>query len=138
LSKTFSAIPVSNISKVVGGTVEELTDYLLKLIEDGSLNAQIEQSTKADVGIVLRFFLDPTQGPLAKTEKQQQQALFEQTKRTNVLAEQVKSVDYRLTLTREYVDHLRRQSKKSAAGGGDAMDVSWDDGLEPDEDIMGV
>lgn len=137
LSRTFSAIPVANISNVVGGSVEELTDYLSNLIKGGSLNARIEQSAKADVGFVLRFFLDPTQGPLAKTERQQQQALFEQTERTNILAEHVKSVDYRLSLTREYVDHLKRANKKSTTSGGDVMDTTWDDSLEADEDIMG-
>jgi COP9 signalosome complex subunit 3 len=119
---------------VIGGSVEEVTLYLSKLIQDGSLNACIEQSAK--VGVVLRFFLDPTQGPLAKTEKQQQQALLEQTQRTNILAEQVKGADYRLGLTKEHIDHLKRQSKKSGTGAGDAMDTTWDDGMDGEEDIM--
>ncbi|KAF2799902.1 hypothetical protein K505DRAFT_356151 [Melanomma pulvis-pyrius CBS 109.77] len=137
LSRTFSAIPVANISNAVGGSVEELTDYLSNLIKEGSLNARIEQSAKAEVGFVLRFFLDPTQGPLAKTERQQQQALFEQTQRTHILAEQVKGADYRLSLTKEYVEHLKRASRKPTASGGDVMDTTWDDSLEVDEDIMG-
>ncbi|KAF2711703.1 hypothetical protein K504DRAFT_475490 [Pleomassaria siparia CBS 279.74] len=136
LSRTFSAIPLSNITGAVGGSVEEIASYVSTLITDGKLNAKMEQSSKAEVGVVLRFFLDPTQGPLAKTEKQQQQALFEQTQRTNVLAEQVKGVDYRLTLTKEYIDQLKRNNKKSAGGVGDAMDTTWDDGLD-DEDVMG-
>ncbi|KAF2477928.1 uncharacterized protein BDR25DRAFT_275470 [Lindgomyces ingoldianus] len=138
LSKTFSAIPVSNISNGLGGSVEELTDYLETLIKDGHLNACIERMSKSDGEVVLRFFLDPTQGPLAKTEVQQQQALLEQTQRTNVLAEQVKSADYRLSLSKEYVEHLKRQNKKAAANAaGEAMDTTWDDGVEADEDIMG-
>lgn len=135
LSRTFSAIPVSNIARNLGGTDEETTQYLETLIKGGYLNARLEQSDKAETGTVLRFFLDPTQGPLAKTEKQQQQALFEQTLRTNILAEQVKDADYRLTLTKEYVDNLKRLNKKQSAGG-DAMDTAWDDGLDPEEDIM--
>jgi COP9 signalosome complex subunit 3 len=134
LSKTFSALPVSSLSSTVGGSVDELTTYLSKLIQNGSLNASIEQSAK--VGVVLRFFLDPTQGPLAKTEKQQQQVLLEQTHRTNILAEQVRGADYRLALTKEHVDHLKRQSKKSGTGAGDAMDTTWDDGIDAEEDIM--
>jgi COP9 signalosome complex subunit 3 len=136
LSKTYSAIPIANISNNLGGTVEELTDYLEVLIKQGHLNAQIERPDKSGLGVVLRFYLDPSQGPQAKTEKQQQQGLFEQTQRTNTLAEQVKSADYRLSLTKEYVDHLKRLNKK-AANGGEAMDTSWDDGVV-DEDLMAV
>ncbi|KAL5120948.1 hypothetical protein ACEQ8H_001136 [Pleosporales sp. CAS-2024a] len=135
LSQTFSAIPVSNICNTLGGSGEEVVQYLESLISGGHLNACVEQSDKAKAGTVLRFFLDPSQGPLAKTEKQQQQALLEQTLRTKMLAEYVKDADYRLTLTKEYTDHVKRMSKKQG-GGGDAMDTAWDDGLDPEEDLM--
>jgi COP9 signalosome complex subunit 3 len=135
LSKTFSAIPVSNIANNLGGSPEEVAQYLDTLIKGGYLNAQLEQGAKSNAGTVLRFFLDPSQGPLAKTEKQQQQALFEQTLRTNMLAEQVKDADYRLTLTKEFIENQKRQNKKQGAGG-DAMDTAWDDGLDVEEDMM--
>jgi len=106
------------------------------LIKDGHLNARLEETEKSNAGIVLRFFLDPTQGPLAKSEKQQQQALFEQTRRTNMLAEQVKDADYRLTLTKEYVENQKRLSKRQSNNNGDAMDTAWDDSLEAEEDMM--
>lgn len=134
LSRTFSAIPVSNIAKNVGGSSEETAQYLDTLIKDGHLNARLEQTDKAESGVVLRFYLDPTQGPLAKSEKQQQQALFEQTVRTNALADQVKDADYRLTLTKEFIENLKRQQKRQGPAG-DAMDTAWDDGVE-EEDIM--
>lgn len=135
LSRTYSAMPVSNISSTLGGTSEEVAQYLETLIKGGYLNARLEQSDKSEAGTVLRFFLDPAQGPLAKTEKQQQQALFEQTLRTNLLAEQVKDADYRLTLSKEYTDNLKRLNKKQGAGG-DSMDTAWDDGLDAEEDMM--
>lgn len=134
LSRTFSAIPVSNIGRNVGGSADETAQYLETLIADGHLNARLEQTDKPETGIVLRFFLDPTQGPLAKSEKQQQQALFEQTLRTNALADQVKDADYRLTLTKEFIENVKRQQKRPGAHG-DAMDTAWDDGVE-EEDIM--
>ena len=142
LSRTFSAIPVSKIVDVLGGSVEELTAYLETLIASGHLNARIERpSDKPDIGVVLRFFLDPTQGPQAKTEKQQQEALFQQTARTNILAEQVKSADYKLSLTKEYAEHVKRANKKAQQqASGEAMDTSWgDDGMGgvDEEDIMG-
>jgi COP9 signalosome complex subunit 3 len=135
LSRTFSAIPVSNIATNMGGSPEEVMQYLETLIKDGHLNAHLEQSDKPNVGSVLRFFLNPSEGPLAKSEKQQQQALVEQTSRTNALAQQVKDADYRLTLTKEYLENLKRVNKKQSAGG-EAMDTAWDDGMDAEEDIM--
>ncbi|KAF1979970.1 hypothetical protein BU23DRAFT_549136 [Bimuria novae-zelandiae CBS 107.79] len=134
LSRTFSAIPVSNIANNVGSSVEQVATFVDSLIQQGLLNARLDDSA---AGAVLRFYLDPTQGPLAQTEKQQQQALFEQTQRTKALAEQVKDADYRLSITREYVEWVKRQKKKNSAGGGggDPMDVTFDDG-DMDEDIM--
>ncbi|KAF1930280.1 uncharacterized protein M421DRAFT_369933 [Didymella exigua CBS 183.55] len=134
LSRTFSAIPVFNIARNVGGSADETTQYLETLIKEGHLNARLEQTDKAETGVVLRFYLDPTQGPLAKTEKQQQQALFKQTLRTNALADQVRDADYRLTLTKEFIENLKRQLKRHGPPG-DAMDTAWDDGVE-EEDIM--
>ncbi|KAL6707557.1 hypothetical protein ACN47E_003906 [Coniothyrium glycines] len=135
LSRTFSAIPVANIANNLGANTEEITQYLDTLIQDGHLNAGLETTDKSNTGIVLRFYLDPTQGPLAKTEKQQQQALYEQTLRTSLLADQVKDADYRLTLTKEYTDNLKRLNKRQGQGG-DAMDTAWDDSVDAEEDIM--
>jgi len=136
LSFRFSAIPIAEVAKYIGGSVEKLVPYVEKLITDGQLNARIEDSNKPEAGMVLRFYLDPTQGPLAKTEKQQQRALLEQTQRTSVLAQQVKSADYRLSLAKEYIDHVKRQNKKLAPNGtGDAMETNWDS--QVDEDMMG-
>lgn len=138
LARTFSAIPISNIAGNIGSSVTEVTTFVETLIANGFLNAALERNDRPDVGAVVRFYLDPTQGPRAKTEKQQQQALFQQTERTNRLAEQVKDADYRLSITKEYVEYVKRQNKKAAAGGGgaDPMDVTWDEG-DVDEDIMG-
>ncbi|KAJ4375042.1 hypothetical protein N0V83_002121 [Neocucurbitaria cava] len=135
LSRTFSAIPVSNIANNVGGSADEIAQYLNDLIKSGQLNAGLEETDNSGVGVVLRFYLNPTQGPLAKTEKQQQQALFEQTLQTNILAEQVKNTDYRLTLAKEYLENLKRVNKRQAQTG-DAMDTAWDDSVDAEEDIM--
>ncbi|KAF9694984.1 hypothetical protein EKO04_006739 [Ascochyta lentis] len=134
LSRTFSAMPVSHLARNVGGSADETAQYLEGLIKEGYLNARLEQTDKAEAGIVLRFYLDPTQGPLAKSEKQQQQALFAQTQRTKALAEQVKDADYRLTLSKEFIENVKRQQKRQGAPG-DAMDTAWDDGVD-EEDIM--
>lgn len=119
-------------------TPDQAEAYLQSLIDGRYLNARIDRVTNPKELVVLRFFPDLTQGPLAKTEKQQYIELMEQTERTNLLAEQVKAADYRLSLTKEYLEHLRRQNRKSTPNnaGGEAMDVTWDDGAEPEEDMM--
>ncbi|KAF1834309.1 hypothetical protein BDW02DRAFT_342711 [Decorospora gaudefroyi] len=135
LSQTYSAIPVSNIANHLGAPADQIGQYIETLIREGHLNARLEETDKSNAGVVLRFYLDPTQGPLAKSEKQQQQALFEQTLRTNTLAEQVKDADYRLTLTKEYMENQKRLNKRQGQGG-DAMDTAWEDSIDPEEDIM--
>ncbi|KNG50610.1 checkpoint protein kinase [Stemphylium lycopersici] len=136
LSRTYSAIPVSNIAAHLGATTDEIAQYIDTLIKDGQLNACLQETDKSNAGVVLRFYLDPTQGPLAKSEKQQQQALFQQTLRTNMLAEQVKDADYRMTLTKEYIENQKRLNKRQG-NNSDAMDTAWDDSIDPEEDIMG-
>ena len=51
-----------------------------------------------------------------------------------MLAEQVKDADYRLTLTKEYIENQKRLNKKQG-GYGDAMDTAWDDSIDA-EDLM--
>lgn len=113
-----------------------MSQYIEGLIRDGHLNGRLEESDKSEAGVVLRFYLDAKQGPLAKSEKEQQQALFAQTVRTNKLAEQVKDADYRMTLSKEYIENQKRVNKRQG-NNGDAMDTAWDDGLEAEEDMMG-
>ncbi|KAF2743918.1 hypothetical protein M011DRAFT_471042 [Sporormia fimetaria CBS 119925] len=134
LANTYSAIPVSKIVERLGGSTQDAVNYLNTLSKQGHLNAQTEDSGDAKVGVVLRFFPD-SEGPLAKTEKQQEQALVAQTQRIQALAEQIRSADFRLGLTKEYVANTKREKEK-AATTGDAMDTSWDDGV-PEEDILG-
>lgn len=138
LQRTYSAIPVSDVANMLNQTPDQAEAYLQSLIDGRYLNARIDRVTNPKELVVLRFFPDLTQGPLAKTEKQQYIELMEQTERTNLLAEQVKAADYRLSLTKEYLEHLRRQNRKSTPNnaGGEAMDVTWDDNTEPEEDMM--
>lgn len=44
LSRTFSAIPVSNIASSVGSSVEQVTTFVDSLIQQGLLNARLDDS----------------------------------------------------------------------------------------------
>ena len=77
---------------------------------------------------VLRFYSeDDSVGPFAKTEKERYDALAAQVERTNSLAEQVKLAEARLTLTREYVEFLRRKrTHRNSEREGDRRGVGGD------------
>jgi len=139
LQLTYSAMPISVVAKYLNSSPEDTETYLKNLIDGGYVNARLDRISSPKETLVLRFFSDLTEGPLAKSEKQQHAELLEQTQRTNKLADQVKAADYRLSLNKDYLEHVKRQTKKAAANAaaGEAMDVSWDDSGEPEEDIMG-
>ncbi|OCK79465.1 hypothetical protein K432DRAFT_330100 [Lepidopterella palustris CBS 459.81] len=138
LQRTFSAIPITTVAQMLVQPPEVTEKYLNSLISGGYLNASIEHVTSPNELVVLRFYQSISEGPLGKSEKQQHQELVEQTRQTIILADQAKAADYRLSLTKEYLEHLRRQSKKAATNlaSGEAMDVSWDENVETEEDMM--
>ncbi|KAF2495050.1 hypothetical protein BU16DRAFT_378766 [Lophium mytilinum] len=138
LKDTYSAIPLTHVAKFLGFSMQEAEAYVRTLVARGYLNASLDHTPGPNGTLVLRFYTDLTEGPLAKSEKEQHLELLQQTARTNKLAEQVKAADYRLTLNKDYLEHVRRLNKKAAANAasGDAMDVTWDE-QEPEEDIMG-
>lgn len=136
LQKTYAAAPVSTVAKWLGQAPDAAEAYLKAMVDDGFLNATIEQS--ADGQQILRFHSQLASGPRTKTEQQQLSELVAQTKRTDELAEHVKAATQRLSLTKEYVEFAKkkaRQKDDSGQGLGETMDTSWD-AYEQDEDMM--
>lgn len=136
LQKTYAAAPVSTVAKWLGQAPDAAEAYLKGMVDDGFLNATIEQS--ADGQQILRFHSQLASGPRTKTEQQQLSELVAQTKRTDELAEHVKAATQRLSLTKEYVEFAKkkaRQKDDSGQGLGETMDTSWD-AYEQDEDMM--
>lgn len=136
LQKTYAAAPVSTVAKWLGQTSAAAETYLGALIDDGFLNATIEQSAVGEE--ILRFHSELATGPRTKTEEQQLSELMAQTKRTNELAEHVKAATQRLSLTKEYVEFARKKARQKDDAGqpmGETMDTSWD-AYDQDEDMM--
>ena len=84
---------------------------------------------------VLRFYFEnDSTGPFAKTEQERYNLLATQVEQTNALAEQVKLAEARVTLTREYVEYLRRKRTQrngadDGSGGGGGGDEMLVDGI---------
>ncbi|EON63920.1 hypothetical protein W97_03148 [Coniosporium apollinis CBS 100218] len=149
LSKTYAAIPLPSVARLLNLTPSDAHAYIESLIASGHLNGRIDYPIAPDAPAVLRFFdAGAPDGPLARNESQQLAALVAQMARTNELAEMVKAADLRLRLTREYVEYnRRRKGKKGGVGGGgdvggdaemaDPGLADVDVGDIGDEDLMG-
>lgn len=144
LANVYSAIPLSEVAPWIGMETAQTEAYLRTIIEGGLMNASIEgagNENEAATTKVLRFYFDPTTGPLAKSEKERYAELIVQTQRTALLTEQVRAADHRLHLTKEYLDHVKKKAArgKQTGPGGEESGVegsAWDPTNEPDEDMM--
>jgi COP9 signalosome complex subunit 3 len=133
MQKTYSAVPLSDVSKWLDFKVDALHAFIEEMVAEGALNADIDLNGAEPV---LRFYSNQSKGPLAKTEKEYHGELLTQTKRTNAMAEYVKMSDRRLTLTKEYIHALRRQMRNKDGEGGLMAPEALDDARDLDEDIM--
>ena len=134
MQDTYSAVPLASVASWLSFKVDELHAFIEEMVAQGALNADIDLSGEEPV---LRFCSNQTKGPLAKTEKEYHAELITQTKRTNSMAENVKMSDRRLTLTKEYIEALKKRSRnKESDNGMAATGDSLDDPTGLEEDIM--
>ena len=133
MQETYSAVPLSTVSTWLGIKPDELHAFIEEMVAEGALNADIDLGGSEPV---LRFYSSQSKGPLARTEKEHHGELIAQTKRTNLMAEYVKMSDRRLTLTKEYVDALRKRARNKDENGMAPTGEPLDDASALDEDIM--
>lgn len=154
LQKIYSALPLETVAEHLSIPVPETRAYLETLITTRRINAAVEprDPSAPDSALILRFFSDPSDGPLATTEEAREAALVAQTQRVTALARDVRAADQRLATSREYLVHVRSGQGKGpgdAGGGGHLMAAVMEEietgqipmellteGLE-DEDMMG-
>jgi len=141
LQKIYAAVTIPAVAGLLAEEPQRTETYLDSLIRHGYLNAIVERPSDASEPAVLRFYPDLTAGPLAKSEKHQHEELLAQSRRTNEIAEYVKAADQRLSVTKEYAEHLRKRQReketRESSTLGEIMQVdSWGVG-EQDEDMMG-
>jgi COP9 signalosome complex subunit 3 len=127
LSKTFAALPVSRVASHLGLPVDATLQILASMASAGSLQVSV---TGQGASAVLRFRTQTIQDDqLADTAAQ--------TERIKTLAAYIQDADRRLQLSKEYLDHHKRQKMFGGPDGdpADAMDISYDAPGLVDEDI---
>jgi COP9 signalosome complex subunit 3 len=133
MQETYSAVPLSTVSNWLKVNVDALHAFIEEMVAEGALNADIDLNGDEPV---LRFYSNQSKGPLAKTEKQYHEELLAQTKKTNAMADYVKMSDRRLTLSKEYIDALRRRMRNKDENGMAVSGEPLDESSQLDEDIM--
>ena len=106
------------------------------MIGSKQLAAVLTTAKNLDDRLILRFQqINKTDGEGAVSDERQHAELREQTARIEALAEKVRQADQRATLTKEYIDFLRRTRDRKATAADDAMDTGLDS-HELVEDLM--
>lgn len=138
MQKTYSALPISTVANWLHSTQDETVGYIMELVEKRMLNAEVE--FPPDKEPILRFYPNLSRGPLAKSEEQHYEEVLQQVKRTNAIAEQVKSADARISVTKHWVEHLKKKNARRSEDGSmgqEEMDqMPWVGDGDVDEDLM--
>lgn len=155
LQKTYTSLPIERVAKHLSMPVPETTALLQSMTQQGHLNASISSSSSSSSSSstqangatngtqtpVIRFGAwDPTKSSLQANSDEHIRA---QVARIEFLSKAIKESDRRYSLTKEYVDWLRRNKKGADAGAAayeDPMEMDHYDGGSgdggEDEDIM--
>jgi COP9 signalosome complex subunit 3 len=138
LRKTYAALPVSRLAKKLDLALGEAHQLLQGMISGKHLYASLSGSGETSV---LRFH---TGTELANAEENDLEA---QTSRIHNVIAHVRDADRRLQVSKEYIEHQKRNRRMAGGPDGDiadAMDLTFDGPPAPgldddgDEDIMGV
>ncbi|KZF20120.1 hypothetical protein L228DRAFT_263417 [Xylona heveae TC161] len=153
LEEIYSALSLEEVGQLTSALPADparAQEYILSLIRDRHLNASLEcrdskppatsndgLELKQPSNTVLCFASDSTTGPLAVSEEEQFQELQETTARVLALADQVKEMDVRMSLRKDFVDFSRRSRRgmgtKDQPGSG--PEPPWEE-MPMDEDLM--
>lgn len=140
LSRTFTALSIADVAKRTSPNPTDLNEtatYISSLISNGDLNADLAMPIGSDQSNlpILRFL--PSQSS-RKSEGQIQQELAMQTTELRNILKQISDNDYRLEITKEYVDALRKlkKQKDQIKGGGTGASLAEAGFEDIDEDMM--
>ena len=140
LRKTYAALRIEDVAlRTSPDPLDsgETANYIMSLIESGRLDATLEKPGDDLQTWVLRFTTGSGNAPKTQSEEQRNANLATQTAQTTQLTEHVREVERRLTLSKEYLDLLRKSLKgKSWNGTGDYISTFIPEEYPPDEDMM--
>lgn len=127
---------ISSESQV--SSIEETETFITSLIHDRHLNATLRPRTSSRPA-VLQFAASSREGPLARSENNVHGDLLCGRLIVEQFNKQMKGAERKLELTKEYLDHLRRQKRAGPNGGigGDVKSGGLIPGVFPiDDDMM--
>lgn len=137
LGKTYSALPLEQVATSIGLEANETAEYLRRLIGDGNLNARLDQPDNG--GHVLHFAKDGVAPGPDKSELELKDELVSQTHRIAQLEQDIQEADYALSMSKSYIDSVRRWRNRKGGPGPAGEDSSelFPQGMDSDdEDVM--
>ncbi|KAI4129796.1 MAG: hypothetical protein LQ338_002047 [Usnochroma carphineum] len=141
LASTYAALPLPEVTQRTSpdpNNHAETAQYVAMMINNGQLRATLDQRSQDPQSWVLRFEPSSSTGPQAQSEQEQYEELVGQASKTAKLADHVRETDRKLSLSKDYINWLKRSKKDSKAQANDEEDPLLP-GRHPfdDEDIMG-
>ncbi|KAL9051471.1 MAG: hypothetical protein Q9162_006002 [Coniocarpon cinnabarinum] len=141
LGSIFAAVPLQTVSERLSIPQSHVQSYLARLVAEGAIDARLEQTPS---GLeVLRFVQLSYDKTVAETEGSLRDQLIERTLRLKKLADAVNDADQQLSMSRAYLDHVRkaRRSKAQQSSAAEDDDGTMDIapgamGSDEDEELM--
>ena len=140
LGQVYAAVPLETVAERLGMNETQVQTYLSRLVNEGAIEAQLEQSPLGSQ--ILRFRQNSSKGASAEAEVKLHTQLVDRTRRLKELAEAISNADQQLSLSREYVEHARkaRRNKESRFGVGEedgTINIASNAmGSDDDEELM--
>lgn len=142
LGKTFAALTVSDITRRTSpdpNDYAETGQFMIHLISSGHLKATVSQPSDDPAGWIVRFS-DSSTSPLADAEDRQYEALVRHTQNIKYINENIREIDRKLSLSKDYLAEVKKGKKNKNGDGGIDEGGSWmnhGDLFDQDEDMMG-
>ncbi|OAX83819.1 hypothetical protein ACJ72_01820 [Emergomyces africanus] len=136
LEKTFAALSIPDIASYLGPDTQISDVFVARLITTGQLRACLIHASDSSKPTVLRF--TPSTSSLGhQSESKFIADLATQRKRLETLLKNAKGTDIKLELGREYIESLRKTSRRSDVHGKDGRSMAGISNGDVDEDVMG-
>lgn len=141
LQKTYIALYIRDVAHRTSSNpadYSETLQYVSSLISSGQLNATLVESPVGAETAVLRFPTASDPGPQTRTEEQLSQDLHAQTSRITTLNDHVRDIEWRLGLSKDYLESTKKLHKNKDAGGYTDFNSATpiNDDFIADEDMM--
>lgn len=140
LEATYAALPLPTVTQRTSpgsNNHAETAQYITVMINDGKLNATLDQRSQDPQSWILRFATSSSTGPRARSEQEQYDELARQASRIAKLADHVRETDRKLSLSKEYINWMK-QSKNDQNAPANMGEPMMPESLPFDEeDIMG-